>query len=306
MSMPTRDSRTWYRIRETKRDDVKTTTTATTTGPFLAEVLAQARPFASELAREAGGLLRNFQAGEFAIEFKGDIDLVTDADKASEKLIADRIRETFPSHRLTGEEGAEASAAEDDSPFGWVIDPLDGTTNFAHRYPHFAVSICLEYQGEPVLGVVYDPMRDELFVGIKGSGATLNERPLQVSTTSTLNHALMATGFSYDVTQRDESAALWTAFNNGTRGLRRDGAAALDMCWVAAGRLDGYFERPVNAWDIGAGVVIVREAGGRVSSLEHDDYDLYGTEVVATNPNLLAPIRKLIASTLKDARASHG
>lgn len=282
--------------------------TATTTAQEsdLAVVLAQALPFASALALEAGALLREYQAGEFAIEFKGAVDLVTDADKASEKLIAGRIRETFPAHRLIGEEGAAASSAADDSPFGWVVDPLDGTTNFAHRYPHFAVSICLEHKGEPVVGVVYDPMRDELFAAASGGGATLNGMPMQVGTQGSLVQSLLATGFSYDVTAREESTALWVAFNNGAQGLRRDGAAALDMCWVAAGRLDGYFERPVNSYDVGAGVVIVREAGGVVTSLERDAYELYGNEVLATNVNLLAPMRELIAATLATTRAANG
>lgn len=291
-----------------QRDNVETTTEDTSANTHendLADVLAKALPFARELAREAGALLREYQAGEFAIEFKGAVDLVTDADKASEKLIAGRIRETFPTHRLIGEEGATASPAADNSPFGWAVDPLDGTTNFAHRYQHFAVSICLEHLGEPVLGVVYDPTRDELFEAVTGSGATLNGVPLHVSTMKILGQSLLATGFSYDISAREESSALWLAFNNATQGLRRDGSAALDMCWVAAGRLDGFFERPVNSYDVGAGVVIVREAGGVVSSLEHDDYDLYGTEVLASNGILHAPIRELIASTLATARAAN-
>ena len=305
--MPIRDFR--WRIPEMKRDDVETTsaeTKETTEGTDLAKVLAKALPFASALAREAGALLREYQAGEFAIEFKGAVDLVTDADKASEKLIAGSIRETFPTHRLIGEEGAVAPPVADDSPFGWVVDPLDGTTNFAHRYPHFAVSICLEHLGEPVLGVVYDPMRDELFAAVTGSGATLNGVPMQVGTQGSLVQSLLATGFSYDVTARAESTTLWVAFNNAAQGLRRDGAAALDMCWVAAGRLDGYFERPVNSYDVGAGVVIVREAGGVVTSLERDAYALYGNEVLATNVNLLAPMRELIAATLATTRTANG
>jgi len=292
-----------------KRDDVETTPAPAAPPPApehdFAAVLAAAQPFAVELALQAGALLRDYQAGEFTIEYKGAVDLVTDADKASEKLIADRIHEVFPDHRLTGEEGARGANAETDAPFGWIIDPLDGTTNFAHHYPHFAVSICLEYIGEPVLGVVYDPMRDELFAAARGSGAMLNGKSLQVTATANLRQALLATGFSYTVSERSEGTALWTAFNNEAQGLRRDGAAALNMCWVGAGRLDGYFERPVNAWDIGAGVVIVREAGGIVSSLEHEDYDLNGIEVIATNTRLMVPIRELVASTLAATRSTN-
>ncbi len=265
----------------------------------LAGVIARALPFAKSLALEAGALLRTYQENGFAIQHKGTVDLVTDADKASETLIAGRILETWPDHRLIGEEGARGSDAGDDAPFGWVIDPLDGTTNFAHRYPHFAVSICLEYRGEPVVGVVYDPMKDELFAAGQGLGATLNDRPLRVSATTDLQQALLATGFSYNIEERTESTALWTTFNNGAQGLRRDGAAALDMCYVAAGRLDGYFERPVNAWDIGAGVVLVREAGGTVTSLEGDPFELYAPEVAAANPMLIDQIHRLVAATLE-------
>ena len=267
----------------------------------LADVLATAAPFACDVAREAGAILRRYQEEGFAIQHKGTVDLVTDADKASEELISRRIRAAYPDHRLIGEEGARGTAAAAGAPFGWVVDPLDGTTNFAHRYPHFAVSICLEYQGDPVLGVVFDPMKDELFVGIKGGGATVNGVPLRVSTTSELQQSLLATGFSYNVNERRDAYAWWTAFNNVTQGVRRDGSAALNMCYVAAGRLDGFYERPINAWDVGAGVVIVREAGGTVVGLEAGGYQLYANEVLASNGVLEAPIRALINETKKQA-----
>jgi myo-inositol-1(or 4)-monophosphatase len=274
------------------------TTTNESAAVDLADVISRALPFAKSLALEAGALLRSYQESGFAIQHKGTVDLVTDADKASETLIAGRICEVWPDHRLIGEEGARGSEASDDAPFGWIVDPLDGTTNFAHRYPHFAVSICLEHLGEPVVGVVYDPMKDELFAAAQGLGATLNDRPLKVSATTSLQQALLATGFSYDIAERSESSALWTTFNNGTQGLRRAGAAALDISYVAAGRLDGYFERPVNAWDIGAGVVLVREAGGTVTSLEGDPFDLSRREIVAANPLLIDQIHRLVAVTL--------
>ncbi|MGC4191490.1 MAG: inositol monophosphatase family protein [Thermomicrobiales bacterium] len=265
-------------------------------------LIAEAKPFAIGLAREAGAILRSYQERGFDIVHKGTVDLVTDADKASEALIASRIRERFPEHRLFGEEGARSDAGPD-APFGWVIDPLDGTTNFAHGYPQFAVSLGLELHGEPILGVVYDPSRDELFVGAKGMGATLNDVPIHVSGTGTVRQALLATGFSYDLTQRTESTALWTAFNNAAQGLRRDGAAALDLCWVACGRLDGYFERPVMSWDMGGSVVIVREAGGIVTALEDDDWRLERNEALVAGPQLIPEMRGLIVSTLAETRA---
>lgn len=259
-----------------------------------------ARQLAIELAREAGALLRDRLDAPHDVERKGTIDLVTDADRASETLITAGIREAFPDHRLVGEEGARGAVetGQGPSPYGWVIDPLDGTTNFAHRYPHFAVSIALEQAGEPVLGVVYDPMRDEMFIGEEGAPSLLNDRPITVSTTDVLLASLLATGFPYDLSKRRESNALWQAFNGCVQGVRRDGAAALNLCYVAAGRLDAYWERPVQPWDMAAGVVIVRGAGGTITSLEHDDHDVYGLEVVATNGPLQEEVRSLIRETL--------
>jgi len=268
----------------------------------IAALIAEARPFAIDLAREAGAILRTYQERGFDIVHKGTVDLVTDADKESETLIAGRIRERFPHHRLLGEEGARGAAVPD-APFGWVIDPLDGTTNFAHRYPHFAVSLGLEYRGDPILGVVYDPSRDELFVGARGQGATLNDAPIHVAGTETVRQSLLATGFSYDLTQRADATALWNAFNNACQGLRRDGAAALNLCWVACGRLDGFFERPVMPWDMGAAVAIVREAGGVVTAMEDDDWRLDRNQALAAGPQLIPEMRALIASTLAEARA---
>jgi myo-inositol-1(or 4)-monophosphatase len=215
-------------------------------------------------------------------------------------LIAGRIREAFPRHRLIGEEGARGAQSGDAEPmpFGWVIDPLDGTTNFAHGYPHFAVSIALEHEGDPVLGVVFDPMRDELFVAERGDGATLNGEPISVSTSRELIVSLLATGFPYDLSRRGPSNALWDAFNGRCQGVRRDGSAALNLCYVAAGRLDGFWEQPLQAWDIGAGALLVREAGGTVTALDGGPFDLYDHQVLATNGHLHEPMREIIASTL--------
>ncbi len=263
-------------------------------------VPAGARDLAVELAREAGALLRGHVARVREIDHKGTIDLVTEADRASEALIAGRIREAFPRHRLIGEEGARGVPAVEGEamPYGWVIDPLDGTTNFAHGYPHFAVSIALEYEGEPILGVVYDPMRDELFVAEQGQGATLNGEPIRVSTSRELIGSLLATGFPYDLSRRGPSNALWDAFNCRCQGVRRDGAAALNLCYVAAGRLDGFWEQPLQAWDVGAGAILVREAGGTVTALEGGRFDLYDHQVLATNGHLHAPMLEIISATL--------
>lgn len=260
-----------------------------------------ARQLAIDLAREAGALLRDRLDTPHEVQRKGTIDLVTDADRASEALITAGIRNAFPEHRLVGEEGARGAVdtGQGPNPYGWVIDPLDGTTNFAHRYPHFAVSIALEQGGRPILGVVHDPMRDEMFVGEEGKPSLLNERPIRVSDTDVLLASLLATGFPYDLSKRRESNALWQAFNGSAQGVRRDGAAALNLCYVAAGRLDAYWERPVQPWDMAAGVVIVRGAGGTITSLEHDDHDVYGNEVVATNGYLQEEVRSLIRTTLE-------
>ena len=264
-------------------------------------ILADARAVALSLAHEAGALLRERVGGRRDIQHKGTIDIVTDADKASETLIVSGLREAFPDFRLIGEEGSRThthDAAE--SNYGWVIDPLDGTTNFAHAYPHFAVSIGLEFRGEPAVGVVYDPMRDETFVAVAGEGATLNDAPIRVSDTDALITSLLATGFPYDLSRRAQSNALWTTFNGQTQGVRRDGSAALNLCYVAAGRLDGFYERPLNAWDIGAGALVVREAGGIVTAMEGGPFAMYDGEVLAANPALHGAMLQVIRQTLAD------
>lgn len=259
-------------------------------------IVEQAQVLAEDLARQAGAILRDRLEDERAVTHKGVVDLVTDADQASEALLQAGLLAAYPDFRLIGEEGSVgAPVTPEEQPWGWVFDPLDGTTNYAHRYPHFAVSICLEYGGDPVMGVVYDPMRDELFSARKGHGATMNGKPIRVSTETTLQNALLASGFSYQIADRPQQFAMWEVLNNLARGVRRDGAAALNMCWVAAGRLDGFWERPVQAWDMGAGVVIVREAGGIVSALEHAGFDLYTPEVLAANPTLHAELQRVIA-----------
>ena len=244
---------------------------------------AGARDLAIETAREAGAILRE-KLGSVVVEFKGTVDLVTDADRASEALIEQRISGTFPDHRLVGEEGiARDPGSGDDANFAWIVDPLDGTTNYAHGYPHFAVSIALAYDRTVLLGVVYDPMRDELFFAERGAGATLNGRPLRLSTASELIRALLATGFSYDLSERGEQLRVWERLQGQTQGIRRDGAAALNLAYVGAGRLDGFWERPLQPWDMAAGSLIVEEAGGIVSDYAGDLFTPFGDGVIAGN-----------------------
>lgn len=249
------------------------------------DLLGEAHAFAIELAREAGELLRVRFEGPRDIDLKGTIDLVTDADRASEELIAKAIYARFPDHRLLAEEGSTA-AAEGASPYRWVVDPLDGTTNFAHRYPHFCTSVALEKEGEVLVGAVYDPVRDEMFEAALDTGARLNGETIRVTDRSELITTLLATGFPYDLSQRDQSSRLWVRFNNQCQGVRRDGSAALNLCYVAAGRLDGYWERPVMPWDKAAGCLVAAEAGARVTGLIGTPFDVDDIGVTVANPRL--------------------
>lgn len=248
-------------------------------------------------AREAGAILRD-RLGKVSIEFKGPVDLVTEADRASETLVAERLTAAFPHHRLIGEEGiASVSTANSTASLAWVLDPLDGTTNFAHGYPHFAVSIALAEENTVVLGVVYDPMRDELFAAERGGGATLNGQPIRVSAVDSLIRALLATGFSYDLTERAGQIGVWAALQAQTQGIRRDGAAALNLCYVAAGRLDGFWERPLQPWDLAAGSLIVQEAGGTVTALDGSDFMTFGDGIIAANATLHAILVETVNAT---------
>lgn len=244
-----------------------------------------ARELAVDTAKAAGAILRERLALDRKIDYKGAIDLVTDSDRASEELIGGAIMKQFPDHRFVGEESTFLSG---DTPagtelFSWLVDPLDGTTNYAHRYPHFAVSIGLEHAGKVVLGVVYDPMRDELFVAERGNGATLNGTPIHVSTTDRLERSLLGTGFAYGADERAENARVWNGLLPVAQGVRRDGSAALNLCYVAAGRLDGFWERPLNAWDMAAGSLIVEEAGGVVTGYDGTPFGPYRREIIVAN-----------------------
>ena len=233
------------------------------------------------IALDAGAILRNRFGEPHDISFKGPLDLVTEADRAAEALIASRLRAAFPDHDLLGEEGSRSENTG--ARFRWVIDPLDGTTNFAHGLPTFAVSIAVEDASHPVAGVVYDPMRNELFRAVRGGGATLNGEPIRVSRTAQINAAVLVTGFAHTVEQRRRQGVAWCALLERVRALRQTGSAALNLCYVAAGRLDGYWERGIRPWDVSAGALLVAEAGGQVSDREGGPFNAHDMVVVATN-----------------------
>ena len=248
---------------------------------------------AAETARAAGAILRERFGQPHEINFKGAIDLVTEADRAAEDLIAGRLRETCPDHELLCEEGSLGAALP--SSFRWVVDPLDGTTNFAHGLPTFAVSIALEESGVPVIGVIYDPMRDEMFAAQRGKGTTLNGIPIRVSATKTLISSILVTGFSYDFARRAHQAEIWREFLTQVQAIRQTGSAALNLCYVAAGRLDGYWERGIQPWDVAAGALMVTEAGGTVTDLRGGAFRSDDREILASNGLLHDHLRAVIA-----------
>lgn len=237
--------------------------------------------FAIGVAKDAGRLLRDRVGGTIDISHKGAINLVTDVDLASEKLIREAISTHYPRHEVLAEEGG---LSESSSEYRWIVDPLDGTTNFAHGYPIFCVSIALECAGEIVLGVVYDPMRDELFTAERGAGATLNNRPIRVSKVADLMQGMLSTGFPYDIkTSTFTNLNHWSNFAMNAQALRRDGSAALDLCYVACGRFDGFWELNLSPWDTAAGSLIVEEAGGRTSDFRSAAFSNYKPQIVASN-----------------------
>ena len=251
---------------------------------------------AIDLARRAGALLRDGFGHAADIRHKGVIDLVTEFDLRSERLIVDGIREAFPQDAWLAEEGGLRGSGE----ARWLIDPLDGTVNFAHGVPIFAVSIAVVQAGEPVLGVIYDPLRDELFQASTGSGAFLNGDRLAVAPTVDLNESLLVTGFAYDIRTADEdNLDHYAAFALRSQGVRRLGSASLDLAYVAAGRFDGYWELSVEAWDVAAGVVLVREAGGLATRVDGGS-DILGPpiSVVAANARLHAEMMGVLRKTV--------
>ncbi|MGB7068323.1 MAG: inositol monophosphatase family protein [Pyrinomonadaceae bacterium] len=238
--------------------------------------------FAIETAREAGQILIE-KFGRITVMKKGDINLVTEADLASEALIIERIRSYYPKHSILAEESGEAVVSGGDTAWKWIIDPLDGTTNYAHGYPCFCVTIALEHKGAIVIGVTYDPTRDELFAAEKGRGSSLNNKPIRVSSTNNIGDSLIVTGFPYDFKQREHFARHLTNFLLNSRGIRRDGSAAIDMAYVACGRFDGFWEEGLNPWDVAAGKLLIEEAGGYVTRYDGSLLNIYELPIVASN-----------------------
>lgn len=237
-------------------------------------------PPMEEIAREAGALLMDRFRRRIGFEYKGDVDLVTEADRSSEKLIMKRLGERWPGHDLFGEEGTRTNKG---SEYRWYIDPLDGTTNFAHGFPVFCVSMGLERKGERIAAVLYDPTRDELFAAEKGSGAFLNGERMQVSKVNSLGESLNATGFPSHKRHKNPNIYFYHVITLKTHGIRRAGSAALDLASVAAGRLDAFWEFNLNPWDTAAGVLLVQEAGGTVTRFDSSPWRLSSEETLATN-----------------------
>jgi myo-inositol-1(or 4)-monophosphatase len=239
--------------------------------------------FAIDVAREAGGVLIQ-RLGSAKITNKGDIDLVTEADVASENLIIERIRSYYPQHAILAEESGETVLVGGKrSEWKWVIDPLDGTTNYAHGYPCFCVSIALEHNGVIEIGVIYDPVRDEMFAAERGNGATLNGRGIRVSEVEELKDAMLCTGFPYNVRERPDFTRDFTNFTMAAQAVRRDGSAAIDLAYVACGRFDGFWEDGLSPWDIAAGMVLIEEARGKVTNFDNEPLSIYTKKVLATN-----------------------
>lgn len=255
--------------------------------------------FAIETAREAGAILRAEFDRPKEISYKGEVDIVTESDRRSEELIVSWIREKYPEHAIVAEEGSGTEAAN--AKFCWHVDPLDGTTNFAHGYPCFAVSIGLAQDGAPIAGVVFNPVTDEMFTAARGEGAFLNGKRIQVSAVDKLAVSLVATGFPTHQRKRSANMNYYWEFTLRTHGVRRDGAAAMDLCSVACGRFDAFWEFGLKSWDTGAGVLLVEEAGGVVTDLHGGPYRLGGPHVLATNGRVHAEVQEVAAIAERSA-----
>ena len=249
---------------------------------------------ARKAALEAGKVLEGLFGHLKKIEKKDEIDLVTEADLQSEKTIVDLIKTHFPQDNILTEEGSGQSRDNDRV---WIIDPLDGTTNFAHSFPFFAISIGLEIKKEMVLGVVFNPHMHEFFEAVRGQGAFLNQKPIQVSNCAGLRDALVATGFPYDIHHHSKKImARFEKVMSQAQGVRRPGAASIDLCYVAAGRLDGFWEEKLKPWDTAAGSLIVQEAGGRVGNFQGQPYSPYHPSIIAGNPAMFEALVGLLGS----------
>lgn len=253
-------------------------------------------------ARSAGKIIHSrFGGDQLNVRHKGRIDLVTEVDVACEKELRKVILGDWPEHAILGEE----EGRQGDNKALWIVDPLDGTRSFAHGYPCVCVSVALEIEGRVEVGVVYDPLRDELFHAVRGQGACLNDQPISVSGCGSLEQALLVTGFPYHLAEFDSSAlfGLFRDFVVGSGGIRRDGSAAIDFCYVACGRLDGYGEFFLHPWDAAAGALIAAEAGARVSSLSGGGYDIRVAEVLCCSPAIHPAMVRVAAPYLESMRS---
>jgi myo-inositol-1(or 4)-monophosphatase len=250
---------------------------------------------AEEIARGAGALLREHARRGVAVERKGDIDLVTQADRDSEAFIVREIQRRFPGHAILAEEGGLRRVSRDE--FLWVVDPLDGTTNFAHGVPIWSVSLGVLRDGSPIAAVVYDPTRDECFTASHGGGAFLDGRAVRVSTATRLEEALLVTGFPYDIRiSSADNLDHFARFMKQARAVRRLGSAALDLAWTACGRFDGFWELKLHPWDVAAGWLLVTEAGGEVTRFDGSAFAIDAPDILAAPPALAPALRAILAS----------
>ena len=259
------------------------------------------RAVAADAALISGRIQKVRLGTDIGIENKGELDLVTEVDRACEAAIVARLMRSFPDHDVVAEESAPSLTG---SPYVWYVDPLDGTTNFAHNYPFYCTSIALTHHESVVAAAIYDAVKDELFTASRGGGATCNGVPLRVSSSAELRRSVFLTGFPYDL--RDDvkhTVRLFEAFLHHARALRRDGAAALDLAYLAAGRIDGYFEERLKPWDVLAGSLLVEEAGGRVSRFDGSPIGLSANQVVASNGALHDSMVKVLSQVEKKAIA---
>lgn len=247
---------------------------------------------AIDIAREAGSLLAHYYERRIGFELKGDYDLVTEADRASEKLVVERLNAYFPSHSVLGEEGGLRDKRSD---YRWYVDPLDGTTNFAHGYPMFNVTLALEHNGELVCGVIYDPLRQEMFAAELGGGAFLNGHRISVSKAAKLEESLLSTGFPSRKRHENVNIHFFHQVAMLTHGVRRGGSAAIDLAYVACGRLDGFWEFGLNPWDMAAGLLLIREAGGRTTDMHGGPVKLDGAHIAVSNTAIHEPMLELFS-----------
>ncbi len=254
--------------------------------------LTELTGFAKDLAVQAGAILRKGFATSHRVHYKGRIDPVTEIDLKSEQFIIRSIIRRYPHHSFLAEEGTGSGVV---SEYRWVIDPLDGTVNFAHGFPVYCVSIALEYQGEVVLGAVYDPERHELFWGCRGQSARLNDRKIAVSSEKKLERALLATGFAYDIGHaKRNNLGLFARMAKKAQGIRRPGSAAIDLCWLACGRIDGFWELKLHPWDTAAACLFVQSAGGRISRIDGRPYTISDPDLLASNGYLHGSMKAVL------------